>query len=117
MTGENFIYSDWESMCALTVETRIEEIFAGFIRIFFFFLLSTTLNIERLKRYFAKILRSFVVIFREKKNQNLFYSLIPISQSLLFHHSEKIRQSFIESFCFRQSIEMILYKRSFVALL
>lgn len=60
MTGENFIYSDWESMCALTVETRIEEIFAGFIRIFFFFffLLSTTLNIERLKRYFAK--RSFV---------------------------------------------------------
>lgn len=37
MTGENFIYSDWESMCALTVETRIEEIFAGFIRIFFFF--------------------------------------------------------------------------------
>lgn len=57
MTGENFIYSDWESMCALTVETRIEEIFAGFIRIFFF-LLSTTLNIERLKRYFAK--RSFV---------------------------------------------------------
>lgn len=34
MTGENFIYSDWESMCALTVETRIEEIFAGFIRIF-----------------------------------------------------------------------------------
>lgn len=34
MTGENFIYSDWESMRALTVETRIEEIFAGFIRIF-----------------------------------------------------------------------------------
>lgn len=79
MTGENFIYSDWESMCALTVETRIEEIFAGFIRIFFFFfLLSTTLNIERLKRYFAKILRSFVVIFRGKKNQNLSYSLIPL---------------------------------------
>lgn len=49
MTGENFIYSDWESMRALTVETRIEEIFAGFIRIF---LLS---NIDGTRRkYFIK---------------------------------------------------------------
>lgn len=29
MTGENFIYSDCESMCRLTVETRIEEILKG----------------------------------------------------------------------------------------
>lgn len=42
MTGENFIYSDWESMCALTVETRIEEIFASFIRVF---LVLSTLDI------------------------------------------------------------------------
>lgn len=46
MTGENFIYSDWESMCALTVETRIEEIFASFIRILCFLnLVLSTLDI------------------------------------------------------------------------